>query len=163
MDAPGRDERRNDFDFLIGRWHVRHRRLTERLVACTEWQEFDGRSTLHPLMNGLGNVDENLIELPSGSYRAVTLRSCDPKTGLWAIWWLDARDPHRIDTPMKGRFESDGVGRFHADETFNGRPIRVRFLWSDITSASCRWQQAFSPDGGKTWETNWIMNFTRLA
>ena len=152
-----------DLDFLVGRWKVQHRRLKARLAGCTEWERFGGTSELRLLMNGHGTIDDNVIELPSGPYRAVTLRSYDPGSRQWAIWWLDGRDPHRIDAPMRGGFASDGSGAFYADEDFNGRAIRVRFLWTDITPQSCRWQQAFSADGGATWETNWVMDFTRAA
>lgn len=152
-----------DFDFLLGRWRVTHHRLRERLVGDDRWDTFGGRSTLRPLLGGLGNVDDCEIDLPSGPYRAVTLRSFDPTTGLWAIWWLDGRHPHRLDTPMRGRFEADGVGRFHADEQIDGRPVRVRFLWSHVTPHACRWEQAFSTDGGAHWEVNWVMAFDREA
>ena len=151
-----------DFDFLEGRWKVHQRRLKERLVGCTEWEEFAGSSQLSRLMDGRANVDDNLLELPGGHYRAVTLHSFDPTIGPWSIWWLDGRHPHRIDLPMIGGF-SRGVGIFHADEVIDGKPVRVRFLWSDITATSCQWQQAFSADGGETWETNWIMDFTRMC
>ncbi len=157
------DTRISDFDFLVGRWHVRHRRLKQRLIGCTEWECFGGTSELRLLMNGHGTIDDNVIELPAGTYRAVTLRSYDPASGQWAIWWLDGRDPHRIDAPMRGGFDGDGNGAFYADEDFSGPPIRVRFLWTDITPQSCRWQQAFSIDGGLSWETNWVMDFARAA
>jgi hypothetical protein len=153
----------NDFDFFVGRWTVRHRRLKERLAGSTQWEESGGTSLMQKLMDGQGNFDDNLIELPAGPYHAVSLRSFDPKTKQWAIWWLDGRDPHRpLDPPMVGGF-SRGTGTFYGDDTFNGRPIRVRYLWTDITSNSCRWQQAFSSDGGQTWETNWIMDFARVS
>jgi hypothetical protein len=151
----------HDFDFLVGRWQVHHRRLKQRLVGNTEWEEFGGTTQLRTLMDGHANVDDNVIELPSGSYRAVSLRSFDPQTRQWAIWWLDGRQPHQIDVPMIGSF-SDGVGTFYADELIGGRPVRVRFLWTDITPTSCRWQQAFSIDAGRTWEINWVMAFTRV-
>ena len=157
---PQRDPRTADFDFLIGRWAVHHRRLKERLIGCTEWEEFAGHSELRTLMDGRVNVDDNVIELPGRTYRAVTLRSFDPGSKQWAIWWLDGRDPHRIDTPMIGSF-SDGVGSFYADEVVQGQPVRVRFLWTHITPTSCRWQQAFSTDPGLNWETNWVMDFKR--
>jgi hypothetical protein len=157
------DARITDFDFLVGRWKVQHRRLKARLAGCTEWESFSGTSELRLLMNGHGTIDDNVIELPAGPYRAVTLRSYDPSSRQWAIWWLDGRDPLRIDAPMRGGFGSDGSGAFYADEDFDGRPIRVRFLWTDITPQSCCWQQAFSADGGATWETNWVMDFTRAA
>jgi len=150
----------HDFDFLHGHWRVHHRRLRERLAGNDEWQTFDGRSTVQPLLGGQGNVDDNLLNLPAGAYRAASLRSFDPRTRRWAIWWLDARDPHRLDVPVVGGFEH-GVGSFYADETFNDRPIRVRFRWTDTQTGSPRWEQAFSPDAGRTWEVNWTMTFVR--
>ncbi|HEV7576268.1 MAG TPA: DUF1579 domain-containing protein [Caldimonas sp.] len=150
-----------DFDFLAGRWRVLHRRLRERLAGDDRWQEFEGSCTMAPVLGGLGNVDDNVVDLPGGAYRAVSIRSFDPATRRWAIWWLDGRDPHRIDVPVVGAFAA-GVGTFHADETFKGRPIRVRFRWTDTTTPSPRWEQAFSPDAGATWETNWMMRFVRV-
>jgi hypothetical protein len=152
----------HDFDFYTGKWRVHHHRLKERLAGSTEWQEFDGTSEAWPLLGGAGNVDDNILELPSGTYRAVSLRSFDPESGLWSIWWLDGRNPGRLDPPVVGGFK-DGVGTFQCDDTFNGQPIIVRFLWSSITETTCRWEQAFSSDGGKTWEVNWIMESTRVA
>ena len=150
----------NDFDFLVGRWTVRHRRLKERLAGCTEWEEFLGTCHMRPMLDGQANVDDNVLELPSGTYRALTIRAYDPVTRQWSIWWLDSRHPHDLGVPVVGAFDK-GTGTFFADDTLHGQPIRVRFLWSDITAASARWQQAFSNDGGATWETNWIMAFER--
>lgn len=152
----------HDFDFLFGSWDVRHRRLKERLANCNDWENFTGTNTAQPVLGGSGNIDDNLLRLPSGSYRAVTLRSFDSETGLWAIWWLDQRRPHSLDVPVVGAFDND-VGTFLADDMLDGRPIKVRFVWSDIAPNSCRWQQAFSADGGTSWETNWIMDFARSA
>src|SRR5262245_10422928 len=149
-----------DFDFFIGRWRVAHRRLKERLAGCTDWAEFQGACVVQKLLGGSGNVDDNVIELPGEKYRAVTLRAFNAKTGLWSIWWLDGRFPDRVDTPMVGRFEG-GVGTFYAEDTHAGKPVRVRFLWTRPEYDKPRWEQAFSTDSGKTWETNWIMNFTR--
>jgi hypothetical protein len=151
---------RDDFDFFVGRWRVAHRRLRRRLAGDTEWEEFAGRSEMRQIVGGLGNVDDNVIELPAGTYRAATVRAFDPATGLWSIWWIDGRNP-RLEPPVHGRFEN-GVGTFFGDDAFEGRPIRVRFIWSEITPRSARWEQAFSPVGGATWETNWIMTFTRM-
>jgi hypothetical protein len=151
----------NDFDFLVGHWTVRHRRLKERLVGCTEWEEFPGTCSLRPLLNGQANIDDNVLELPSGTYRAASIRAYDPATDRWSIWWLDSRHPHDLGTPVAGAFRN-GTGTFFADDVLDGRAIRVRFLWTDITAASARWQQAFSSDGGATWETNWIMEFQRI-
>jgi hypothetical protein len=151
-----------DFDFLVGKWRVQHRRLKERLAGNDDWQEFEGTSELWKILGGAGTIDDNVIELPDGTYRAATVRALDPRTQTWSIWWVDGRTPGPLDPPMVGGF-ADGVGSFFADETFNGKPIRVRFLWSDITANTCRWEQSFSPDGGQNWEVNWVMHFTRLT
>jgi hypothetical protein len=152
----------HDFDFFFGSWRVRHRRLAKRLGDCSEWVDFEGTCQTAPLLDGLGNLDDNFLDLPGDPYRALTLRSFDPATGKWAIWWLDGRTPHQLDVPMTGEFKN-GLGTFYAHDTFDGKPIKVRFLWSRITPLSCHWEQAFSPDEGATWETNWIMDFERAA
>jgi hypothetical protein len=150
----------HDFDFFIGTWHVALRRLRERLVDCDEWQEFDGRGATQLVLGGFGNVDDNVLHLPEGDYKAVTLRSFDAAKKLWAIWWLDARRPHQLDVPVVGSFEN-GVGTFFADDELGGVPIRVRFCWPETRSASPLWEQAFSADGGNNWAVNWTMRFTR--
>jgi hypothetical protein len=150
----------HDFDFFMGKWKVQHRRLKERLVGCDEWVEFDGTCVTQKLLNGQANVDDNVLNLPQGMYRATSLRSYDPEKQLWAIWWLDSRSPGRLDPPVIGKF-ADGVGTFFADDIPAGRPIRVRFRWTDTQSPSPHWEQAFSANNGTTWETNWTMDFTR--
>jgi hypothetical protein len=152
----------HDWDFLVGRWNVKHRRLKARLAGSTEWEEFNGTSTEWLTMGGAGTFDDNVIELPSGTYRAVGIRAYDPKSRQWSIWWLDERHPTAIEPPVMGGFK-DGTGTFIGDDTFNGRPIKVRFRWSKITANSAHWDQAFSPDNGATWETNWDMDFTRAS
>lgn len=152
----------SDFDFLFGSWRVHHRRLKERLTDCTEWVAFEGTCVSRPLMGGQGNVEDNVLHLPEGTYQAIGLRAFDPRSCTWAIWWLDSRHPHSLDVPVVGGFK-DGVGTFLADDTLRDRPIKVRFQWSKITPISAQWDQAFSPDGGQTWETNWVMQFTRTT
>lgn len=149
-----------DFDFEFGDWHVSHRRLKDRLAGCAEWEQFAGRSSTRPVLGGYGNVEDNLIELPGGPYRALALRSFDPASMQWSIWWLDGRFPGQLDVPVVGRF-ADGVGTFYAADTFNGAPISIRFLWLAANPDQPRWEQAFSADGGATWETNWTMDFSR--
>lgn len=152
----------HDFDFLVGEWRGHHRKLKERLANSHEWIEFEGTLSMRKLMDGWANVDNNVFNVPGGTYRGVGLRSYDPKTGEWAIWWLDGRNPFgQLDPPVKGHFEN-GVGTFYANDTLKGKPIRVRFVWSHITPTSAHWEQAYSPDGGKTWETNWTMEFERV-
>lgn len=149
-----------DFDFEFGDWRVQHRRLKERLNGCDEWEEFGGTCSVRPILGGNGNFEENEIDLPSGAYRAIALRSFDVKTGKWAIWWLDQRSPHALDVPVIGIFEGD-IGTFLARDTLRGHPIIVRFRWFRHAADHPRWEQAFSPDNGATWETNWVMHFQR--
>ncbi|WP_020590434.1 hypothetical protein [Kiloniella laminariae] len=150
----------SEFNFLAGAWKVQHRRLKTRLAGAEDWEEFSGQTTAHLTLGGLGNIDDNILELPDGRYRAISLRSYDPSTKLWAIWWLDGRKPHDLDVPVVGGF-SDGIGLFYAEDIFEGKAIKVRFVWRDMTTASPCWEQAFSPDNGQTWEVNWTMSFTR--
>ncbi len=149
-----------DFDFIIGDWRVTHRRLNARLVGCTDWTSFVGTSSTRKILEGLGNVEDNILHFPDGDVHAAALRSFDVTTETWAIWWLDGRTPHQLDVPVIGRF-ADGVGTFVADDVLNGQPITMRFIWYVKPDATPVWEQAFSGDGGTTWETNWIMEFHR--
>ncbi|WP_133498835.1 DUF1579 domain-containing protein [Cognatilysobacter terrigena] len=151
-----------DFDFVIGDWRVTHRRLKDRLANCTEWVEFDGEMSTRHVLGGFGNVEDNRLMFPEGEFRAVALRSYDASAGTWSIWWLDGRFPGRVDVPVVGRFEN-GVGTFFAKDTFGDMPITIRFIWSTSDVDTLRWEQAFSADDGRTWETNWTMDFRRRA
>jgi hypothetical protein len=152
----------HDFDFLVGHWQVHHRKLKQRLANNHEWIEFEGTLFTQPLMGSYSNVDDTVLNVPGAPYRGVALRSFDPETQQWSIWWLDSRTPlGPLDPPMRGSFHN-GVGTFYGDDTLNGKPVRARFLWSDITPTSGRWEQAYSPDGGKTWETNWVQDIIRV-
>jgi len=152
----------HDFDFQTGTWQVRHRRLTERLVGSDAWEAFGGTCTAWPILGGAGNVEDNVLELPTGPYRAVAVRTYDPATDRWSIWWLDGRNPAHLDPPVVGGFDG-GVGTFIGEDTFDGRPILIRLRWFDITERSARWDQAFSDDGGASWEVNWEMAFSRIG
>jgi hypothetical protein len=151
---------RADFDFFMGKWKVHHRRLRERLKGSTSWEEFEGTSVAHKILGGLGNFDENIMERESGRMEGVTLRLYNPVSGQWSIYWADGVTGI-LQTPMIGGFEN-GRGEFYDQEIFEGRAILSRFIWSNISETTCRWEQAFSTDGGKTWETNWVMDNTRI-
>jgi hypothetical protein len=150
-----------DFDFLMGIWTVRHRYLLKRLAGCREWVEFDGCCAARKILDGCGNMDEADINLPGNSYRGMSLRTWDSDSAKWSIHWLDSRQPSRLMPPVKGGF-AKGIGTFYGDDAYEGRTIRVRFVWSLITPTTARWDQAFSLDAGASWETNWIMDFTRM-
>jgi hypothetical protein len=155
---------RGDFDFWFGDWTIHNRRLRRRLQNDTEWQEFDAKGKAWPLLGGLGNVDSfDAAAFPTDGkpLHGASFRTFNPGTRLWSIYWADDRS-FDLQPPVHGRFEN-GRGEFFGDDTFDGRPIRVRYIWSHITPTSARWDQAFSSDGGKTWETNWYMTMARNA
>jgi hypothetical protein len=155
-DSPDRSGA-HGFDFLFGDWRVHHRLKR----ANGEWWEFDGTVTNRALMGGASNVEEHIFTKPSGTTYGVALRAYDAEQNHWTIWWLDSRAMSGpLQPPNEGRFEN-GVGQFYADFTDSGKAIRSRLQWSHITATSARWEQAYSYDGGKTWDTNWIMTFER--
>jgi len=148
----------HDFDFMFGDWRVHHRTLKP---GAHVWAEFDGTSTTRPIMGGAGNLEDNVLNPASGSYRASAVRAYDAKTAQWAIWWIDGRNPHgSLDPPVKGRFEN-GVGRFYSDYEQDGKAMRVRYTWTHASPTAAHWEQAASSDAGATWQTNWTMEFTR--
>lgn len=149
---------KHEFDFLFGSWKVHNRYLKGRLRGSTDWIEFEARCEAHPLLNGLGNLDRCTFERDGESIEGITLRLFDPATGKWSIHWADSAHPGTLLPPMVGRFEG-GVGRFFGDESVDGRTVLCRFLWT-ANAGSPRWEQAFSDDGGETWELNWTMTFT---
>lgn len=156
-DAGEGTEGAHGFDFEFGDWNVHHR--LQR--ANGEWWEFDGTCSDRALMGGASNVEEHVFTKPSGVSYGVALRTYDTEQNHWSIWWFDSRYMSApLQTPNVGRFEN-GVGTFYADFVDDGKAIRSRLQWSDITANSARWEQAYSYDGGKTWATNWIMTFTR--
>ncbi len=151
---------KHDFDFLFASWNIRNRFLKGRLQHSTEWIEFDARSDVAPLLDGFGHLDRYFAVRDGAPFEGITLRLFDPATGEWSIYWADTAHARTLLPPMVGRFIG-GVGEFYGDETIDGKTVRCRFLWTRPTADSARWEQAFSDDGGKTWETNWIMSFTR--
>jgi hypothetical protein len=147
------------FDFEYGHWRVHHR--VKRATDGT-WNEFDGTCTARPFMAGQGDIEEHIFSRPTGVTYGTALRAFDLKSKEWAIWWIDSRFPHLpLDPPVKGRFEN-GVGTFYSASPVNGKTLRTRFIWSQITATSAHWEQATADDAGKTWDTNWIMEFQRI-
>ena len=151
----------HDFDFWFGQWNGVHHKLKHRLANSNEWEDFTGTAIARPLLGGRMNTDENVFHSGSEGAAGVAFRTYDPKNDLWSIYWLGTTS-YTLDAPMIGRFV-DGVGTFYGDDTWAGKPVRVRFIWSKIDLTHCHWEQAFSSDGGKSWETNWLMDFTRTA
>jgi hypothetical protein len=148
-----------DFDFWMGSWNVRNRLLRARLQGCDAWDEFAATVVARPILDGLGNEDEYRTSY-GGGFVAMSFRFFDPLSRRWSIYWADARRPGLLDPPVVGGFAGD-TGVFEGPDTFEGRPIIVRFVWSGVTTPTPRWEQSFSDDGGGTWELNWTMDFTR--
>jgi hypothetical protein len=151
-----------DFDFLFGSWHVANERLRSRLAGSHDWERFDAVATCRPILGGLGNVDDFRPSAePWKGFEGGALRLFNPATGLWSIHWAD-NVTCQLQPPVVGRFVG-GMGEFFGDDRHDGRPIQIRFIWSEITADAARWEQAFSPDSGATWETNWVMAFSRTG
>jgi len=155
-----RQDGRTDFDFYIGKWKVHHRLLRKRLKGAQEWEEFEGVAVAQKVLDGLGHVDEITMERASGRVVGMTVRLFDPQSQQWSIWWADSVNGG-LQPPMFGEFK-DGRGIFYNQETLDGKKIFIRFIWSSLAENRCQWEQAFSADGGSAWETNWIMEFTRI-
>lgn len=138
-----------------------NRRLTKRLAGSHDWVKFITCDEGHPLPGGIGNMDYWRTNYWK-DFVGVTIRTYDPKTDLWRLYWVDNRfSAGVIQPPVVGRFH-DNVGVFEGPDTFNGKPIIVRFTWKVNPKGSkvaATWNQAFSTDGGKTWETNWYNEF----
>src|SRR5262245_52822221 len=134
MTMPEVRDGRNDFDFFVGKWVGHNRRLKARLVECTEWEEVEGHSVMHKILNGLGNFDEVTFHREEGQLQGATMRLYNPETCEWAIYWASTLG-NSMFPPMVGRFEN-GVGTFYAFEPQEGRHIYSRFIWSQITANS---------------------------
>jgi hypothetical protein len=150
-----------DFDFFIGSWNVHNRRLRKRLAGSDEWDEFEATSVARPLLDGMGNEDEFRTDY-DGGFTGMSFRFFDPEKKRWSIYWADTRRCGELDPPLFGSFFGD-TGVFVGEDTFEGKPILVRFFWSRVTTNTPRWKQAFSEDDGESWETNWVMDFTRAG
>ena len=127
-----------------------------------EWIEFEGTSNTRPVLDGsaTSKTTSSIARRRYARPRDARLRPGDGHLGH-LVDRLAARRTARSIPPVKGRFEN-GVGNFYSDGDINGKPMRTRYTWSQITKTSARWEQAYSYDAGKTWETNWVMEFKRV-
>jgi hypothetical protein len=149
-----------DFDFEIGTWRTHLRRLVHPLTGSTTWIEYDGISVVRQIWNGRANMVELEADGPGGHFEGLNLRLYNPESHQWSLNFAGGSGGG-LSQPTIGEFKN-GRGEFFDQETLNGRAILVRFVISDITADSCRFEQAFSKDGGKTWEVNWIAIDTRV-
>lgn len=150
----------HDFDFEFGHWKIHNRRLLHPLTGSNQWVEFEGELEARPIWGGRANMDVVEADSPSGHIEGMTVRTYNTKNHQWSIYWANQANGVFSLPATVGKFK-DGVGAFYDQEDWNGQNIFVRFLWIVTSPESPRWEQAFSLDGGKTWETNWMITYTR--
>jgi hypothetical protein len=158
--TPSRDGG-HDFDWEIGSWTTQLRYLPEPLTGSTQWVEYQGTSEVRTVLGGRANLVELAVKGASGQIEGVSLRLYNPKAQQWTLNFASIRNG-LLTPPVSGAFDEKGRGTFYGIDTVNGRTVLVRFLILDVTPNSARFEQAFSVDGGATWETNWIAIDTRI-
>ncbi len=144
-----------DFDFLNGNWKISHR---QKPPGAKEWITFKGEATCWSILGGVGSIEE--LRIPERNFSGMGLRLLDVEKRLWNDFWVNAKSGVLTTPGLTGHFEN-GVGTFTAEETDGGKKVISRGVWDRITPTSCRWHQAVSKDGGKTWEENWWMEWTK--
>ncbi|WP_409491136.1 hypothetical protein [Amycolatopsis sp. cmx-11-12] len=154
-DASTTTDGQRAFDWEIGTWRSSVRVLAEPLSeTADEWLQFTGTSTVRPLLDRRSNVLEFEVSGPNGRIEALNLRLYEPQAQRWSLTFVNIRDG--LLTPaVYGGFRG-GAGEFYGDDQLGGRPIKVRFLIFRQGPDEARFEQAFSADDGKTWETNWV-------
>ena len=157
VDPPRSGE--DDFDFNLGTWVTRVRRLRNPLSGDDTWVEYEGSSRVDRVWERGASLFELDVRGPAGRIEGVGLRLYNPRSRQWSLNWASRRTGV-VEPPMVGEFR-DGRGEFFGSDTFEGRAILARNRFVDITPDSARFEQAFSADGGRTWETNWVMTFSR--
>ena len=156
-----RPEGRHDFDWEIGTWKTQLWRLAKPLSGSQEWIAYSGTSVVREVLDGRANLVELRVEGPAGKIEGASLRLYNPQTGQWSLHYASARGG-TLTRPLHGGFRN-GVGEFHGQEDLDGRRVLVRFLISRTSADSARFEQAYSDDGGRHWETNWIATDTRIG
>ena len=158
--TPTERDGQHDFDFEIGTWKTHLKRLLHPLTGSTTWGEYEGTSVVRKVWNGRANLLELEADGPGGHFEGLNLRLYNPQSHQWSLNFANSNGG-TLSQPTIGEFKN-GRGEFFDQESFNGSAILVRFVISDITPDSCRFEQAFSDDGGRTWEVNWIATDTRV-
>src|SRR5215472_3853442 len=159
--VPSQQDNQHDFDFEIGAWKTHISRLDHPLTGSKTWLTYDGTSVVRTLLDGRANVVELSVAGPAGRIEGLSLRLYHPQTRQWTLHYANIKDGE-LTPAVAGRF-TNGRGEFYGDDTLNGQPIRVRFIISKLTTESWQFEQAFSADGGKSWELNWIAVDTRIT
>ncbi|WP_298738003.1 hypothetical protein [uncultured Chitinophaga sp.] len=150
----------HDFDFEIGTWKTKLSRLTEPLSGSQTWVEYEGTTVVSKVFNGMANLVELTAKGPAGQFKGLSLRLYNPQAHQWSLNFANMKNG-MLTIPTIGEFKN-GKGEFYAQDTYNGRAILVKFVIAQINADSCRFEQFFSDDGGKTWELNWVAVDTRV-
>lgn len=150
----------HDFDFEIGTWKTHLKRLVKPLTGSTTWVEYEGVTKVTKVLDGRANLVELKASGPAGSFEGLSLRLYNPEARQWTLNFANASSGV-LSPAAIGEFKN-GRGEFYNQDTLYGRTILVRFVILDITPTSCRFEQSFSEDGGKTWELNWVAVDTRV-
>ena len=149
----------NDFDFLVGKWNIRNKKLKTRLAHSDDWTEFNATHEMNKILAGAGNLETIRAHVDGAYYEGMGIRLFDRTTALWRIYWTD-NNSGRMEPPVIGSF-SNTLGIFFCGDVFNGQEILVQFQWDISNPDQPVWKQGFSTDQGLTWEWNWYMYFTR--
>jgi hypothetical protein len=158
--TPAERDGQHDFDFEIGTWRTQLSRLERPLTGSTTWVKYEGTTVVRKVWNGRANLVELVADGPAGHFEGLSLRLYNPQSRQWSLNFAGGNSG-AMSPPVIGAFKN-GRGEFYGQETLNGRAIFVRFVISEMTADFCRFEQAFSDDGGKTWEVNWIATDTRV-
>jgi hypothetical protein len=150
----------HDFDFELGNWDIHLQRLADRLANSHTWVKFDGTSVTRKVWDGRSQIEEFETDSPTGHIEGLTLRLYNPETHEWRLYWANSK-VGVLDPPQIGQFKN-GVGAFYAQDSWKGKMVIVRFLWTNTTTNKPHFEQSYSDDGGKTWEVNWITDQTRV-
>jgi hypothetical protein len=160
--APAAPDGAHDFDWETGSWKTDLRRLNHPLTGSRQWVRYSGTSVVRKVWGGRANLVELEVDGPGGHFEALSLRLYNPQARQWTLNYANSASGTLSLPPTTGGF-SNGRGEFYDQEVYDGRAVLVRFVISDVTPVSARFEQAFSDDGGRTWETNWIATDTRVA
>ncbi len=125
------------------------------------WAEYDGTTVVTKVWNGRANLVALNVRGPAGHIEGLSLRLYGQESHQWSLNFSNSASG-ALTPPVIGGFHG-GTGEFFGQDTVGGRIVLVRFVIAAITAQSCHFEQAFSDDGGRTWEVNWIATDTRVS
>jgi hypothetical protein len=161
LSPAGVSDGQHDFDFAIGTWKAHLKRLVHPLTGATSWETYEGTSVVRKVWNGRANLEEFEADGAGRHIEGLTLRLYDPQAHQWNQVWATSNDG-TVGQPMIGEFRNGRVESYD-QESLNGKAIFVRWEQSSIAPDKCHFVQSFSNDGGKTWEVNWVNDYTRAS